>query len=331
MEFVTITQLERDLVDNAVKIPQDIDLVVGVPRSGMLVASLIALQMNLPLADLDTYMNKKTFQTGTTKSDKKLRPFDKIKKILIVEDSVCYGNSILEVKEKLQEMSLSHEYIFFAAYVTQLGKKYVDIYLRMIGFPRLFEWNYLHNGLLQNACCDIDGVLCNDPSDIENDDGENYLNFISNTQVKLLPTAQIGYIVTSRLEKYRPQTEAWLRKNGIEFKQLIMMNVETAEERRALGNHAEYKATFFKTHKDAFWFIESDAGQAEIINRITDKPVFCVDNHHWYNGSVKTEWITKIKVNRPKSIKDIVLKIVPHSLIVKVKKIIKYNKFKKTK
>lgn len=36
MEFVSIAQLEKDIVDNAMKIPNDIDLVVGVSRSGML-------------------------------------------------------------------------------------------------------------------------------------------------------------------------------------------------------------------------------------------------------------------------------------------------------
>lgn len=319
MEFVTIAQLEKDLVDGFGKIPKDIDLVVGIPRSGMLVASMIALQMNLPLADLNTYLNKKTFSSGTTKSQKKIVSFEKIKKVLVVEDSVCHGNSILEAKETLKNDP--HELIYFAAYVTEQGKRYTDYYLRVIDFPRIFEWNYLHNNFLQNACCDIDGVLCDDPSDAENDDGKNYIKFILNTPSKLLPTASIGYIVTSRLEKYRPQTEAWLKKNGIEYQHLIMMNVDTAEERRALGNHAVFKAEFFGKCNDALWFIESDAQQAESINNLTKKPVFCVENHLWYDGSKKNEWIAKAKINRPKTLKQAILKIMPQALIVKLKKI----------
>ncbi len=37
--------------------------------------------------------------------------------------------------------------------------------MEVIDRPRIFEWNVLHHpGILKDACLDIDGVLCHDPS-----------------------------------------------------------------------------------------------------------------------------------------------------------------------
>ena len=34
------------------RVPHDVDLIVGIPRSGMLVASILSLKLNLPMTDL---------------------------------------------------------------------------------------------------------------------------------------------------------------------------------------------------------------------------------------------------------------------------------------
>ena len=68
----------------------------------------------------------------------------------------------------------------------------------------MFEWNYLHHDGYSHLCCyDIDGVLCEDPTDEENDDGDRYKNFILNAPLRFKPFAPIGFLVSSRLEKYR--------------------------------------------------------------------------------------------------------------------------------
>ena len=76
----------------------------------------------------------------------------------------------------------------------------VDIYFEICHMPRVFEWNYMHSWVLQYCCVDIDGVLCEDPSFFENDDGKRYRKFLLHAQPKLVPTKKIGYIVTARLE-----------------------------------------------------------------------------------------------------------------------------------
>lgn len=62
-----------------------------------------------------------------------------------------------------------------------------------------------------------------------------------------------------------------------------MMNADTAEERRRLGNHAVYKAEIYKKLTRTQLFIEGDDEQARQIFYITNKPVFCIDSQRYYS------------------------------------------------
>ena len=271
----------------------------------MLIASIIALLLNIQLTDLDSFINEKVFNPGFTKMEK-LRNSEvtdssvfSFKNVLVVEDSVRTGHSISVVKERIRSCNFSLESCvnYLAAYVTPKCAALVDYYFTVVEYPRVFEWNYLHNALLINACRDIDGVLNFDPSSEENDDGEKYHSFLKKCLPKLTPTRKIGYLVTSRLEKYRKETETWLANHNIEYGKLIMLDGYTAEERRNSGIHARHKATVYAKLSDSDWFIESNKFQAEEINRLTGKAVFCTENQTWYN---KTDWYLQERDRRTK-------------------------------
>lgn len=89
--------------------------------------------------------------------------------------------------------------------------------------------------------------------------------------------------MTSRLEKYRKETEEWLSKHGVKYKKLYMYN-GTAEERKKLGLHADFKAGIYKQIKDSNVFIESNPGQAKRIAELTKKNVICCLNDTLYVG-----------------------------------------------
>lgn len=322
MIFKTISDLDKDIVSNFNKIPKDIDLVVGVPRSGLIVASIISVYLNCPLLDIESFLEKKCGNVGNTKKCKCIKAFDEIQKVLVVEDSVNSGISILEVKEKLNVFSTHINILYMAAYVTYQSMNFVDIYYEVLEQPRVFEWNYMHNPSLEKACVDIDGVLCEDPSSKENDDGDNYIKFLKYATPKFIPSQKIGWIVTSRLEKYRKETEEWLSDQGIEYNQLVMMECETAEERRFWGNHGIFKGEIFAKQTNATWFIESDPMQAKIIADISKKLVFCVGNQEVYGREGKVN----IKQNRIANIKAKIKGVLPKEVLVlavKMKKIVR--------
>lgn len=287
MNYRTMADLSALIIKSIDKIPTDIDLIVGVPRSGLLVANYLAVLMNKPITDFEGLFQNRLIATGSTKRmDKSIVSISECRKILILEDSVSSGESINKCKRRIAEACMDIEVIYCAAYVAPDKIKEVDIYFEILGSPRVFEWNIFHHqGVLKNACFDMDGVLCQDPSSTENDDGENYLNFLQTAKRKIIPTCQIGYIVTSRLEKYRAETEDWLKDNGVEYGQLIMLDA-TAEERREKGLHAKYKAEIYQKLNSSL-FIESDEKQAAEIHSLTKKPVYCVGNNQFFDGNTK--------------------------------------------
>jgi uncharacterized HAD superfamily protein len=150
----------------------------------------------------------------------------------------------------------------------------VDYCLEHVSTPRYFQWNIFNHTTLNKACFDIDGVLCVDPTDAQNDDGPKYRQFLLNAEPLYIPGTKLGTLVTSRLEKYRKETETWLRKHQIQYQELVMLDLPSAEARQKANNHSKHKAGHYSSSNYVL-FVESDLRQAVEINRLTKKPVFC--------------------------------------------------------
>ena len=285
LNFVTFDMLNKLLLKNLHRIPHDIDVVVGVPRSGLLLANMIACYLNKPLTDVAGVIAGKFFDAGNTKNKIHwARDFSTVKKILVVEDSVASGASINQVKRRLALINV--EKIYLAASVEQSAINTVDLYFAVVPQPRMFEWNFMHHTALQFCCIDFDGVLCQDPTPEQNDDGENYRNFILNAAPKFIPSQPVGCIVTARLKKYARETQLWLQRHNVRYGSLIMLNLDSAAQRRKLGIHAQFKAQVYGSIEESFWFIESDPNQAREIAQLSGKPVYCVSNSTFYAGGV---------------------------------------------
>ncbi|MET4447034.1 putative HAD superfamily protein/hypoxanthine phosphoribosyltransferase [Bradyrhizobium sp. GM2.2] len=277
MNYRSIADLSRTIHSNLHKLPEDIDVVVGVPRSGLLAASIVALALNVRLADIDGFSKGTLLASGHTRRIKALdESIAEAANILVVDDSVNTGTSMAQAREKLAQIFPDKTITFCAIYGAKPASLGTDLILEVVPHPRLFQWNIFHHDLLSKCCVDIDGVLCVDPTDAENDDGEAYIRFLLEAQPMCTPTKRVGYLVTSRLEKYRTETEHWLRRRGIEFNQLIMLDLPTKADRQRLAAHGTFKGNIFK-ESDALLFIESNRLQALEIARLSGKPALCVE------------------------------------------------------
>ena len=277
VNYRSVADLNDDIKAWAPTLP-DIDLVVGIPRSGLLAGSILALHLNAPLTDLDGFLEARAFATGERfEGDANPQP----ERVLILDDSVLSGSAMTDARDKIAAASLPEEteLLFGAVYVSPKGTALVDTYADVVTPPRVFEWNLMHHpGVVPKSCFDLDGVLCRDPTPRENDDGERYREFISTVEPLVVPSKPLGWIVTARLEKYREETEAWLEKHGIEYGELIMLDLPDKETRQRLGNHGEFKAQVY-SDLDAMLFVESNHGQAMEIARLTDRPVYSVEHN----------------------------------------------------
>lgn len=274
MNYRTISDLNNIILKRLYILPRDFDLVVGIPRSGMFPASLLALYLGLPYTDLHSFLNGHIYKAGERGDFFATTSF---KKILVVDDSIASGSAMERCKELLAPLNAQFDIKYSAIYVIPEKKNMVDYYFEEVPLPRYFQWNILNHTILKKSCFDIDGVLCVDPTPEQNDDGARYVDFLINAPALFLPTCPIGTLVTSRLGKYRSQTEQWLARNNVKYDKLVMSPFETMEQRRKANNHAVHKAAEYKDAKYAL-FIESSMEQAAEINRITGKPVLCTEN-----------------------------------------------------
>lgn len=274
LNYKTYQNLMQDIKNNISKIPTNIDLVVGIPRSGMIPAYMIGLMFSRQVCSLNEFLSEDFISKATVR----IKLTKDVKNVLIVDDSINTGNAIKTVKKAIEESKLNEKYNikFMAIYYRDNSyKNNIDIGLCQLSSPRVFQWNYLNHIFLQDAAFDIDGVLCKDPLDEENDDGEKYKHFLLNARPLFIPQYKIPYIITSRLSKYEKETREWLDKNNVKYDHLIMLSGYTAEERRRLNLHAKFKAENYKKLKDIQLFIESDKGQAQEISRLSGKLCFC--------------------------------------------------------
>jgi uncharacterized HAD superfamily protein len=241
-------------------IPRKYDLVIGIPKSGMIPAYIIgaALGINVICLDKDIWILGK-------------------KNILLVDDSITSGTAIKNAKDKIG----NEHNIDTAVVYTDRPNMNVNYFVRQIHAPRVFQWNIFKHGHLAHACIDLDGVLCVDPDIVEDDNKpDEMINHILNAKPLYIPKKEVLAIVTNRIEKYRTQTELWLLENKVKYKQLIMSPFESANERRKylhkLGGNGFWKAQKFNEISGG-WFIESNITQAKQIKSIINQSVFCTD------------------------------------------------------
>jgi len=289
MKYITISDLSETIRKNLWKIPRDIDFIIGVPRSGMIGASMIASFLNVPLIDVNSFINGLE-PYGGLRLNYFTNKHIKTNKVLVIDDTVSSGRAMNETRKKISESGRQFQFIYMCIYLEGWGEESVDLYLEDVrkyteNFTKVvvYEWNIFqhHQDHMIHCLYDIDGVLCLEPPDERNE--EEYLNYIKNAIPLFIPRQKLGGIITYRLNKNREITEEWLKNNGIEYDCLAMFKANTWEERNKSGISPEvYKGNFYKMNDNFKLFVESDDRQAKIIAEISNKPVYCVETNKMY-------------------------------------------------
>lgn len=274
--FVSVAEASAWTLEWVKEFPQRYDLVIGVPRSGMFVASLIALKLGRPLTTPELVVKGEYWHSRVVKD--KL-PFSAVRNVLLVDDSMDSGRAMARAEEDLRALDDTIN-VHKACLIVRPDKRTeVDLYYKLLEPPRVFEWNILHRKIASYfghgvLAVDLDGVLCaNCPPGVDGDEAQ-YLDWLDNARPYLIPEFEIDAIVTCRLEKYRPQTVGWLEKHNVKYKQLCMWDIDSKAERR--GKLAQHKiAELLRIKPDMYW--ESTAVQSEAIWKATSIPTLCID------------------------------------------------------
>lgn len=285
MNFVSYQQLVEDIRDWSARLPSDLVAVAGVPRSGILAAVQLALHRNIHLVTIDDLVQGKSpWQTPLRRGVGARRAG----RVLVLDDSVNSGGTLRAIRKQPKGRT---DILYGAVYGNRPYPTDVEHVFRHIPHPRCFEWNLFHSNQIERACVDMDGVLCADWTGSEADTGseqEHYQKHLQSAIPRFVPTFPVLAIVTSRLEKYRPQTIAWLRRHGVRFRELLMSPHSSAAARRSAGDHAVRKAQWYKRRPEARIFVESHIEQAREIARLTKRPVLSTDAMRLFRGNEET-------------------------------------------
>lgn len=274
LNYKSFADLSNDVLHALHKIPPEIDLVVGVPRSGLMVASVLALNLNVRFCELGAFLRNDPLQTGNTRSagGGDFVCAQEARNVLVVDDSIHTGRALDVVRAQISACGYTGKLTYMAFYATACATRKIDLYAQVVPMPRLFQWNTCHRKDLATFCFAIDGVLCEPLRAKEGD--ARYLDAIAHARRLIVPSYKVGYLVTSRPEQYRRQTELWLAQNGIHYQQLYMSDLPAASREEK----AAFKARIYASLPDATLFVESDHLQAAKIADLSGKPVLDFDN-----------------------------------------------------
>jgi len=263
---------------------EDCYCIIGIARSGVFPASLIALFANSPLYSYEQNNGTINNLRGGGRTNIMFNEQEKrySKNIYIVDDSAYSGRSMRIAKSRIQRQFPDKNIISMVLYAgSNAYESGLIDYAARITDEHWFEWNMFSSPVSKGVCIDFDGILCRDFMPWEDDDGEVYLQTLKNMKLgSIRPQNRWTVdIVTARLDKWRKPTEEWLKKNNISYNNLFMGPWNNISERFNV-NIGKWKADIYKDLSKTL-FVESDLTQALEIYKHTGKDVL-----HYESGRV---------------------------------------------
>lgn len=97
------------------QIPSGVDVVVGVPGEGLVVATLVALHLNCRLASLAHLLEGSTIATGQTRQPKRLHKEPGAERTcLVVDDYLGTGARLQAARSQINASGVSGQFIYLA-------------------------------------------------------------------------------------------------------------------------------------------------------------------------------------------------------------------------
>ncbi len=280
LTFINHKEFQQDVLQWERNLPE-VDAFVGVPRSGVLPAALLALRRNVRLVPLDTLLSQPTrciAMAALRDSNPAVKNRKPVNGSIMVVDDCCsqHASTMKNLKAKLKRCPLK---VHFGAVYQAEETSELDFVHRTIPQPRLFEWNFFRHRDMRDSMWDIDGALCDDWSGAkEKFDTEAYESHLKNTKPLYIPERQIYAVCTNRLSRWIPQTRQWLQHNKVNYQQLLMSPYNDVDDRDQHDKpRGLTKGKIYAQHNDAKLFVESDIRQARVIAVASGKPVLAID------------------------------------------------------
>jgi len=265
--WISNRQLVADATSLIVQLPANLTAIVGVARSGMLPASLLATALHLPLYALDQERGiVRDIGHGWRLNDRRKGHGT----ALVIDDTTGSGRSLRMTQRALGRCSgcpfRMSEVITASVYCNPESNLKPDLWSVELHLPHLLEWNFANSIVTTVSAFDMDGVICHDAESGGEPGTPLYL-----------PRREPVHIITGRRERHRAATLAWLQHWNVRVASLTMKLLDDQRE------FAEYKAEHVKrfaatAHERPFgppMYVESCSRQARRIAELSDVMTVC--------------------------------------------------------
>lgn len=251
---------------------ENITSVIGVPRSGLFLANLIAVYLHIPLFAFDQKRRcLRTIGAGgrlPNSTDLGGNP-------VLVDDTVSSGRTLNYVWEVLRGHYGIRNCLKLVAYSSEWGEGLVDMAGWYYERPHYLEWCFVNTFWARSFAYDFDGVLC---EDFVGGDATQYKRHLEEAKALYVPRLFPIFVVSARLEETRNDCLVWLAKHGVSVKSLILWERDEHSRWQSATAVAEWKSLHLRrlrSESGVRGFIESDPFQAEWISRAASMPVLC--------------------------------------------------------
>jgi hypothetical protein len=274
--YVTCEQLMTDVKRLAANL-SDIDTVIGVARSGLSVATMLAMLLHKPLL---IYRPKQEDLVEAGNGWRLTGHSQPGPKAVVIDDTSNSGASLKHAVPRIKKMGYP-DAVSAVIYLNPLARYKPTMWVSELPHPHLLEWNLPNSVFSQQSALDFDGILCQECSALQDDDGPRYMDFLVNVRpMYYTRRCEIPMVVTGRLEKYRDVTLEWLARNRMVVQELVMHPAKNNRERAEMGV-VPHKVEHFRKfmERDHLFqppmFIESCPRQAQQIARQSGGLVVC--------------------------------------------------------
>lgn len=241
--FVSARELVGYTAELGQELPRTFDVVCAVPRAGLIVGGLLAQNWNLPLSTPELLSRGLCWNVSGQNSE--FLTAKEFRKVLLVDDSIGSGRTLKDSERLIRKRVIDADIVKAVIITTHEGKSQVDYYKRVIhAVDSVFEWQ-LGSSRYRNwsVACDFDGVICNETT----------------LEPLFIPHYVLDAIVTARPEARRKETEDWLKRYDVRYRQIFLDDKPLA------------KIEIIRKLKPKF-FIESDDNLARDIWRLANVP-----------------------------------------------------------
>lgn len=258
--FVTLERLAALSRDMALYVAKEgFDAVIGIARSGLIPASIVAVMNHLPLWMVSPY--SRTF--GPASSGFRLADpgTEKPKRPILIDDTTSSGNSL-----RIAQAVLKDRGVDVAARAVVLcspsTRDKVDFCCAIYEKPHYLEWCFANTFWAAEMAYDMDGIICADDAPD-----------IITAAPLYLPKVNPAVIISARPDTVREITMQWLRRHGVRVAELVMWPGPRLENDKA--KIAVWKAEQLKARRPIRIYAESDPEIARMVAEMANIPVLC--------------------------------------------------------